>query len=213
MAARTLASTWKQYERAYKRYTQAQGSRAREIEALNSLARRVNRSRVVDALAMLFVHPYAGLEETSVRFLDAGDVEELPSWPVRYVAEENVLVINPVGIFRFREECERAVDLVRTREGREDFAGYRYLAYLAELRKLPSRLFLFLLLLSEVANARRISQVEKKGGQIETADDEDYIHLLWGFKELEQFYAASRGADLRTEYGILWYESEWFVGR
>jgi len=213
MAPRTLASTWKQYEKAVRKYEAAEDPRADQIEVVNALTRRVNRSRIVEALATLFVRPYSGMEDVGVRFYAAPAGEDFPGWSVRFSPEEKTFFINPVAVFRFRDECHRAAEVLATPEGREDFAGYRYHAYLAELRKLPDPMFLFLLLLGEVANARKISRVEKKGGQVEMAEDETYTNLLWAFKELESFYGSTHGADLRAEYGILWYESEWFVGR
>jgi len=212
MAPRTLASTWKQYEKAYRGYERATAPRRTEIEALNSLGRRVNRSRIVDALATLFVRPHPGMEEAAVRFFTQSDSEEFPPWATRFSPEENAILINPIGVFRFRQACSQAKEILRTPEGREDFAGYRRSAYLAELSKLPAHMVLFLLLLREVANARKISRVEKKGGEIELAEDEDYMNLLWAFKELESFYATS-GLGIRSEYRILWYESEWIIGK
>ncbi len=212
MAPRTLASTWKQYEKVFRGYERTDAPRKKAIDALNSLGRRVNRSRIVEALATLFVHPHPGMEEASVRFFTLDEGDEFPAWAARFSAEDNVIFVNPVGVFRFRQACSQAKELLRTPEGREDFAGYRRRAYLAELGKLPPRMMLFLLLLREVANARKISRVEKKGGEIELAEDEDYMNLLWAFKELESFYAAS-GQEIRSEYRIFWYESDWIIGK
>ncbi len=213
MAPRTLASTWKQYDKVIRKLAATPPPHPDEIEAVNAITRRVNRSRIVGALATLFVHPYPTMEEMGVRFYVPPEGEDFPDWAVSFDPEEGVFQINPVAVFRFRDRCRQAAELLTRPEGRADFADYRYNAYLAELRKLPDPMFLFLLLLGEVANARKISQVEKKGGQIELAEDEAYTNLLWAFKELETFYATTHGADLRAEYGILWYESEWFVGR
>lgn len=212
MAPRTLASTWKQYEKAYRGYERAEAPRKTEIEALNSLGRRVNRSRIVGALETLFVQPHPGMEEASVRFFTQPNSEEFPVWPTRFSADENTILVNPIGVFRFQRTCSQAKDVLRTPEGREDFAGYRRSAYLAELSKLPAHMILFLLLLREVANARKISRVEKKGGEIVIAEDEDYMNLLWAFKELENFYASS-GQEIRSEYRIFWYESDWIIGK
>jgi len=65
----------------------------------------------------------------------------------------------------------------------------------------------------EVADLKRITDVEKKGGEIEAAVGERYLQLLWAFKELEAFFKRTNGLDLRAEFGILWLESDWFIGQ
>jgi hypothetical protein len=37
--------------------------------------------------------------------------------------------------------------------------------------------------------------------------------MLWAFKELENFFRSTTGVSLRSEYAILWYESDWFLGK
>jgi len=212
MAPRTLASTWKHIEKLSTLYDEASAPKADEADALDTLCRKTNGSRIVDALATLFVQGYQGLEDVSVEFV-ASSESEFPDWVTSYSEEEQVVSINPVEVIRFRHGCNESVDVLKQPAGREDFYTYRYQAYLAELRKLPSRHHLFLLLLAEVARARHITEVEKKGGGVEEIDDEAYMVLLWAFKELETFYRDLNGTSLRSDYKISWYESDWFVGK
>ena len=39
------------------------------------------------------------------------------------------------------------------------------------------------------------------------------MSLLWAFKELESFFSELNGLSLRSEYSILWYESDWVMGK
>jgi hypothetical protein len=213
MAARTLASTWKQFERAAQRCQAGSGTKARETSALNEVVRKANASPIGEAIATLFVRPYAGMEKATVVFLEAGE-EGFPSdRPVAFKADASMFEINPVGVIHFCQECREAIGSLSTPTARESFSRYRYQAYLSELSKLPTHLVLFLLVLQEVANARQISRVEKKGGEVEVAEDERYLNLLWAFNELESILARTSGLNLRGEYSVLWYESDWIVGR
>ncbi len=211
MAPRTLASTWRQLERLAKRYEAAPGSKDKALADLAELCGKINSSRIVGALGTLFVQGYPGLEETVVAFVSRCD-GVLPDWVTSYCAEEDVLRVSPVGVLRFNAECSRSVGTLTSPEAREDFCTYRYHAYLAQLSKLPTQHVLFLQLLKEVGNARRITDVERKGGGTDSAEDEQYMTLLWAFNELEKFMSESSGLSLRSEYGISWYESDWFVG-
>lgn len=212
MAPRTLASSWKQYERIFSRGNGAGVLSPETVKALDVLGEKTNGSRITEALASLFVQPYQGMDEANVEFLTT-DGGPYPDWPAQFDEERKVIVVNPVGVLRFCRECEEAVEALSTAEARESFPSYRYRAYLAELRKLPTQLLLFLQVLREVARSRKITRIEKKGGEIETADDERYLHLLWAFKELEGFFSESNGVNLRSEHGILWYESDWVIGK
>jgi len=212
MAPRTLASTWKHIEKLSTLYNEASPPKADEVKALDTLCRKTNGSRIVDALATLFVQSYQGLEDVSVEFATSSE-NEYPDWVACYSEEEQLVRINSVEVIQFRHRCDESVDVLKQPAGREDFYTYRYQAYLAELRKLPSSHHLFLLLLTEVAKARHITEVEKKGGGVEEIDDEPYMVLLWAFKELEAFYRDLNGANLRADYRISWYESDWFVGK
>jgi len=211
MAPRTLASTWKSFEKLCKRYESASVPRKAEIAALDELCSKANGSGIVGALATLFVHDYPGLEEVEVEFVPSAD-GDYPDWVTAYCSERQVIQVNPVGVLRFSHECRDAVQRLKSAAARENFYKYRYQAYLAQLRKLPTDHLLFLQLLREVATARGIAEVERKGGGLDTPKDEGYMLLLWAFNELEALFAEFKGLNLRSEYGISWYESDWFVG-
>ena len=212
MAPRTLASTWRQFEKLARVYLATEQPSADDSQPLAELAARVNRSRIVDALATMCLAPYSGLEEATMEFLDASD-NAYPEWPVAYDEGESRMRVNPVGVVRFSQECEEAFAALATPEARRDFETYRLRAYMAELRKLPSQLLLFMLILRKVAEVLRITEVEKRGGETEDVHDGGYMNLLWAFKEVERLYRDMNGLSLRAEYGVLWYESDWFVGK
>jgi hypothetical protein len=213
MAPRTLASTWRHFERLARAYLREDKPRKKVVPELDELGRKVNKSRIVDALAMIMVQNHHGLEDVSVQFVAADENGEYPEWESRFDEEERVIVLNPVGIVRFVYECQEAADKLRTPDARESFKTYRLHAYLAELAKLPSQLALYLHLLREVARQLQVTHVERKGGGTEEVDDERYMRLLWAFKEMEHFFADEHGVSLRSEYGILWYESDWIIGK
>jgi hypothetical protein len=173
---------------------------------------RVNKSRIVDALVTMFLVPYSGVEEGNVRFYDPkGGL--FPEWSVEYDEEADLFEVNPVGILLFSRACDEAHEELTTPAARRDFETYRLKAYMAELRKLPCRLLLFILILRKVAEVLKITEVEKRGGEREDIDDGGYMNLLWGFKEVERMYREMKGVNIRAEYGVLWYESDWYVGK
>ncbi|MBT7162769.1 MAG: hypothetical protein HN904_08325 [Victivallales bacterium] len=212
MAPRTLASTWRQFEKLAKSYLNFEQPVVDDAEPLRGLAVKVNKSRIVDALATMFVAPYAGLEETKVQFFETGDAV-CPEWVADYDEEADRMSVNPVGVVQFSRQCEAAFAALSTPEARRDFETYRLRAYMAELRKLPTRLLLFMLILRKVAEILKITEVEKRGGETEDVNDGGYMNLLWGFKEVERMYREMKGVSLRAEYGLLWYESDWYVGK
>jgi len=213
MAPRTLASTWRHFEKLARAYLRGEKPRKKVVVDLDELSGKVNKSRIVEALAMIMVQNRHGLEEVVVRFAASGEDGVYPDWESRFDEEAGVIELNPVGIVRFVHECQDAAEKLRTPDARESFKTYRLHAYLAELAKLPSQLALYLHLLREVARQLQVTHVERKGGGTEEVDDERYMTLLWAFKEIEHFFADEHGVSLRSEYGILWYESDWIIGK
>jgi len=211
MARRTLATTWKNFERLHRQYEKGGRADEKKRQAIDELVQKTNGSRIGDALATLFVHPYA-LDEYRIEFGGSED-GAFPEWAVTADEETQVMRVSPVGVMDFLAECLTAVETLKTPEARRSFQHYRYQAYMAELSKLPARFLLFVLILREVAHAKHITDVEKKGGEIEVAQGERYLQLLWAFKELEVFFRRTNGIDLRSEFGILWLESDWYVGK
>lgn len=218
MAARTLSSTWKNFERIITG-TGRKSARSKATtpgEALATLVEKVNDSRVTGALADLFVHPYPDMDEISVGFRAPESLETTDNLPTEFDAESKTIYIDPVGVHQFCLTCRNAADALKTPETRESFLRYRLYAYLSELAKLPPHYMMIVLLLREVANAREITRVVRKGGTVEVIterDERDYMNLLWAFKELETFYQNSNGLSMRAEHGIHWHESDWIVGR
>ncbi len=214
MARRTLTTTWRNIERLIEQHRKRCDND--KLEELNRLLERVNKSSVVSALATLFINPYHGMEEAQLRFAPV----PLPDIPqkgekARFSPEENILYVNVLEVLNFRQECQESRDNLTSPAMRKSFHHYRYHAFLAELSKLPNQLLFFLLILEEVANVLNVASADKRkvGGEEENSEARDYLQLLWGFKELENFMRQHKGIDLRSEYSLLWQESNWFVGR
>ncbi|MFO7821010.1 MAG: hypothetical protein R6V56_02975 [Lentisphaeria bacterium] len=211
MARRTLSSTWRNFEKLIKQFDKTGREDTEKLVELEQLAEKINNSKIANALTTLFVHPY-DLEEATVSF-HISDNGSNPQWQTRFNEEGMHIEVCVLGVFEFIRKCREASKALDTPEARRTFQHYRYQAYLAELGKLPGQYFLFLMLLRQVASIKHITDVEKKGGEIEVAEGEEYLKLLWAFKELETFFKRTKGLDIRSEYQILWLESDWFVGK
>lgn len=213
-APRTLASTWTQYEKLAKAYIQETKDRSDVINSLNNNATKANQAKIGEAISKLFFPNYPNFESTATKFYihPSTEPEDYPLWCTAYEEETNTVIINPLAIFQFIEECNEAEELLAQPKIRRSFMRYRYYAFLTELRKLPSRILMFLLVLQRIALTKKIADVETKGGVIEAADGEEYLTLLWAFKELESFLINTNGLNLRSEYKVSWYESDWSIG-
>ncbi|MFW5997126.1 MAG: hypothetical protein ACOCZS_02940 [Verrucomicrobiota bacterium] len=210
MPRQTLTSSWNRFERLIRKYVKSDGKDPEALKALEDFTEKLNSSQVVKALATVFVYPY-GFDDVNIRFT-VRENEGVPDWKIRFQEEKREIEINPVGVFYFIKECRQAVAALQTPAARRNFTTYRLQAYLAELSKLPSTLLLTLLILYEIASINHITDVKQKSGEVETAEGEEYLKLLWAFKELETYYYSQHGRELRTEYGISWLESDWFIG-
>jgi hypothetical protein len=216
MAARTLASTCNNFERIIVGSRRKKTTKVPPAEALSGLVDKVNASRITAALADLFVHPYSDMEEVTVDFRAPETLGEDGEPPTEFQEDQQRILIDPVGVYRFREKCRQAGELLKTPEVRSSFLRYRLYAYLAELAKMPAHYMLIILLLREVASSREITRVVRKRGTVEVIDEPDeqeYMNLLWAFKELEAFYFSSNGLSLRAEYNVHWHESDWIASR
>jgi hypothetical protein len=211
MAPRTLTTTWKNFEKLVRQYEKSGRTDEKKVAAIEELVGKTNNSRIVEALASLFVRPY-GIENGAVRLVGLVD-GQFPEWRTQSDEETGVISVSVMGVFTFLAEAAEAAEKLATPEARKSFEEYRFTAYMAQMGKLPPKFILFLLILREVAEMKHITDVEKKGGEVEAATGERYLQLLWGFKELESFFKRTNGLDLRAEYGVLWLESDWFVGQ
>lgn len=215
MAPRTLSSTWRQLEKLARAIVSSDAPAERLLGELEDLSAKANRSKVVDALQTLFVVEHPGTEGVSVRFMGGRSAVEQDA-PTRYDEAEKVILVNPVGVVRFIDQCGQCVEDMKTRQARESFKRYRLCAYQAELSKLPSHLMLFLALLRQVGVVADVTKSDRRvvsGGTPEAEEDTPYLMLLWAFKQLEAVMREVKGTNLRSEYRILWYESDWVTGR
>ena len=81
------------------------------------------------------------------------------------------------------------------------------------MHKLPSQYLLFMQILRAVAHATDVSKGELRQRKELCEDtDIDYMTMLWAFKELEIRMALTSHKNIRAEYKIFWYESEWIDG-
>lgn len=209
MALRTLNTTWKQLEKLVARHLDKKTDQA-AISPINELCKRTNGSRIVEALANLLVRHYTGMEKTGIAFA-LSERKGFPTWDTRFDAELNLIIVNPIAVFRYQSKCLAAAKALKTKKARENFQVYRLQAFMAELGKLPSRFLLFLLIMDQVGRCKEVSKAEKRTTG-EVAENVDYLNLLWAFKGLETFIGENTGVNLRSEYGIFWYESEWVAG-
>ena len=215
MAPRTLSSTWRQLEKLARDITAADPPPVGPIRALQDLSEKANRSKVVQALQTLFVIDHFGMGDVSVRFVGGREAAESAE-ATRYDGEGKVILLNPVGVVRFIDQCSGCVEHLKTRDTRESFQRHRLCAYQAELSKLPSQLILFLTLLRQVADVVDVTKSDRRGSAgtlVEPEEDKPYLLLLWAFKQLESVLRDVKGLNLRSEYHILWYESDWVTGR
>lgn len=215
MAPRTLSSTWRQLEKLARAIVSSETPADRLLHDLDELSGKANRSKVVDALQTLFVVEHPGTDGINVRFVGGQSAMEQDG-PTRYDDAEKVILVSPIGVVRFIDQCGQCVEDMKTRQARESFKRYRLCAYQAELSKLPSHLMLFLTLLREVGRIADVTRSDRRslpGGPPEAEEDTPYLMLLWAFKQLETVMRDVKGTNLRSEYRILWYESDWVTGR
>ncbi len=213
MAARTLASTWRQFEKLARPVAGSRRPSARMIQELSQLSERTNRSRIVEALKTLFVEGHPGVDGVSVQFA-VGRETLLQPEATSFDAEKRVIVVNPVGVVRFIDRCAECVEEVRKAEAQEDFRSFRLCGLQAELSKLPSHLLFFLAVLRQVADISGVTHSERRPSTAgEPEEDRPYLMLLWAFKQLEAVLREAKGINLRSQYSILWYESDWVSGR
>ncbi len=215
MAARTLSTTWKQLEKLAEKLSQKKPVKG-TIEAIDDLCRKTNESKIVDAMVSLLVTPYGGMDGVRIQFATS-DGKKFPDWVTQYDEETKVIQVNGVQILKFIADCKAASKNLTTPQAKESFPGYRLLAFMSEVGKIPTRLALFQMVLVQVARCKEICKADKRGGSAaivaDTTETEQYQTLLWAFKELEVFYRETTGVAMRSEYGILWYESEWIAGK
>ncbi|MEA2013084.1 MAG: hypothetical protein U9O87_08440 [Verrucomicrobiota bacterium] len=215
MAKKTLDATWKQFERVADKYFTGKKPSKKIIDRINRYAEAANKAKINNALQTVLIDPYLPENvkvSTHFYMTDMDNATEFPEWIVRCDFENETVDLNPIGVFLFLERCEEAEKLLKTREIKRSFIKYRYNAFLTELKKLPPKLIFFLIIIFRCADARKITEVEKKNGEMVEAEGRRYLTLLSALKELESLMLDTKGLNLRQEYAISWYESDWIVG-
>ncbi|MFA4944967.1 MAG: hypothetical protein WC789_09740 [Lentisphaeria bacterium] len=237
MAARTLNTTWKQFEKLAERYFQKKAPKS-VVEELNTLVDKTNDSKFVNALARLLLEPYPNLGDLQIRFAQS-EGKSFPDWLNLTDATAKEIQVNPIGVLAFAARCraeaardQREANQTETRHKAllngtpeaelpaaavepaepETLAQRRMRRFMAQLSKLPSRLLLFMAILDGVARYKEVCKADKRAGSslpVDTGESEAYLNLLWAFKELEQLIQDTTGINLRTEYNVTWYECQW----
>ena len=208
MGKRTLASCWKQYEKLSYAYLDGQKDKEKLVEKLLLLTTKTNGDKIGNALLTLFVVPYINVCKSVEFAVDLGG--EIPESKTSFKEQDGIINVHPLSVFKFIKEIGQ-LKLPTFEE--EDFLKSRHLNFLVEIGKLTPIYLLFLLVLQRVAYLLQVAHLEKRGGVIEIAEDEDYHTMLWAFKELETFIRKTYGVNIRAHYGISWYEAEWITGR
>lgn len=183
-----------------------------KVAELQELTERVNKSNIPTAIETLFVRPYADFTNVDLKwklFIDR-PVDPLAVVRCEGGEDKRVLYFDHIAFLSFLKECDNAEEVMHSRTGRADFRTYRLNAFLRELKKLPIKYLAFICVLREIARQTEISKCERlrrdKEPQI---TDVNYISLLWAFKELETRIALTNHTNLRADYKLFWYESEW----
>lgn len=211
MARRTLSSCWKQFNKLSSDYLTEKRPREECLEKLRDLTAKSNNDQIGDqTLAPLFVKPYVVVPLSLVLTSEMGEDGEEPKWQTHFDPETNTISLHPLTCCRFIRDIG---ELRVTDDDYDDFLHCRYKSFLVEIAKLPSIYLLFMLVLQRVASLLEIAHLEKRGGIVEVAEGESYHTMLWAFKELEAFTRKTYGMNIRAQYGISWYESEWITGR
>jgi len=229
MAKRTLATSWRQFERLSNDYLAGKGTPAETVAKLAKLVDKANAEGIGNSsLVPIFIKPYYNNPVLLKFTMEMGPEGEVPDWFSRFVpalvpgdapgvVAPGVVEIHPLALFKLLREAAAW--------GREEMAGdlseaaflvRRYRGFLRELSKIGKKdsiYFLFLVVLQRVAFMLEIAHLEKRGGVIEVAEGESYHTMLWAFKELELFLRKTFGLSVRAHYGMSWYESDWITGR
>jgi len=213
MKAKTLITTVRQVERLAKKYITTRNKLPDALHELNSLIEMTNLSPITDALSLLFVQTYKGLENYTVNFVHSPQ-GTFPNWTTKTCHEQNFILLNPIGLYKFRKKCKDFAKQTKKQRTEDNFCSIRLNAYMAELRKLPAHHIIFLLILNEIARHFEVTRTAKPSDDNEKDAilSKDYLNLLWAFKELEVYFLQHNGISLRSEYNIRWYETEWFRG-
>ncbi|NLG14954.1 MAG: hypothetical protein GX561_12235 [Lentisphaerae bacterium] len=198
--------SWNKIDKLATAYMKAPGESA--AISLDNCLKKTQDS--LQTFALYFIRPLVGMGEANAAFL-LSENGTYPEWACQYDEETATFKINPIGVLAFRDECEEAGSLVKTQEGRGDFKKYRLLAYLTELNKLPLKYLFFLSLFREVARVMEITRADKRrtANNPPSPDEEAYLSYLWAFKELEEAMKKIAKIDIRVDYQISWYASDW----
>jgi hypothetical protein len=215
MAKRTIQSCWKQYEKLVRNYLSSETPEI-TLAKMVDLTEKANGDKLGASLITLFVKPHLPLD-LEIEFCCDLEEGEVPEWKTRYDSENSRILIHPISIIKFVDRIAKLeVPEIKgdaAEEEGEDFLHRRWVSFLRELSKLPSIYILFMLTLQRVAYLLEIAHLEKRGGIVEIAEGEAYHTMLWAFKELESFTKRTFGQQIRSHYGMSWYESEWITGR
>ncbi|MBQ2336479.1 MAG: hypothetical protein II381_09205 [Victivallales bacterium] len=200
--------SWTQIEKLAKAYQKAPGKAT--AEALDKCLAAFQGP--IETFARLFIKPLVGMQDMTARFILSTN-GTYPETACQFDESQNAFLLSPIGILSFQDECTNASEALQTQEGRENFKTFRLYAYLKEMQKLPLKYLAFLCLFREVARIMEVTRTDKRRTMHNppTEAEEAYMSYLWAFKELENAMQKIQSIDLRADYKISWYESEWIT--
>jgi hypothetical protein len=209
MGKRTVNSCWEQFEKLANMYLNDEVKSESAHIKLIDLTTRVNKDNIGDHLINLFIKPYYP-QPVDLKFMsDCSD--GISEYQTSFDTDTGTINVFPVSIVQLYQDVNAHEPPERDEA---DLLHCRHASFLAEMGKLSSIYFLFLLLLQRAAYLTEVAHLEKRGGVIEVAEGEAYHTMLWAFKELEVFVAKRlNGKNLRADFAISWFESDWITGR
>jgi len=179
----------------------------KQKELLKVFLDEVNASQMTNLIYENFVLPY--FREKEMKVLFAGDDKGvMGKWSVKIDSEQNTVKIDPIGVYMFSDEFNKATEKAKKAEKDGNFLKLRLFLFQKEILKLPEQYFLFLAVLKEIALHNQIYAVDSKGA-FSSNEAAEYFSLLWALKQFEEFYLKIKIRNIRSDYGFIWHEGEW----
>ncbi|HCE43615.1 MAG TPA: hypothetical protein DET40_08705 [Lentisphaeria bacterium] len=204
----TLPGFWKSIKELAPVYLEKYPKVAKkQKELMEIFLDEVNSSQIPSLVYENFILPYFREKEMKISF--AGEEKGvLGKWSVKISSEQNILKIDPIGLYMFADEFAKAAEKAKKAEKDGNFLKLRLFSFHKELLKLPEQYLLFLAVLKEVAIHSQIYAVDSKGA-FSNNEAAEYFSLLWALKQFEDFYLKVQIRNLRSDYGFIWHEGEW----
>lgn len=204
----TLAGFWKSVKSLAPVYLEKYPAvKKKHKDMVKAFLDEVNASPLPGLVNENFVNPYFREKEMKVCF-SGDDKGGFSKWSVKIDSDENVVKIDPVGLYSFMEEFKKADDKLKKACKDDNFLKMRLFSFQKEVAKMPEHYSLFLAVLKEISLHSQIYAVDSKGA-FSSNEAAEYFSLLWAVKQFEEFYLKVQIRNLRSDYGLIWHEGEW----